>query len=1169
LKLNVELPMAAFLSGGGWSTLTTTLGNTSPEKETKYFVVNDLTSSLYAGNGIATNTGALLTTIVGSYAGGQNQGSYNSFFGAHTGKKNESGFNNTFVGASAGSCNITGNESTYIGASAGMYSRGSKNTFLGYKAGEKNLGQNNIFLGVAAGALDASSTVNNSIVLGNAAYSTGEFDIAIGHNAKTIAQDNGIVLGHNTQTTQPNSTVIGNNIINYGSNVFLVQTSIPYAFSDAQKYINYESDIININDRLIMGTGSNSRFSLNIDNITIGGSNSSLKISPSNIALISPNVSLQGACNISLSNKAGYLAIGPSNVNLQATTYLTIGTGSNTTISLGSNTLIGVASNIYFSNAVGYIAVTSNNSSIFNSRSVSVIAASNDQRVGLVADSSNLEILGWSNSIKFFEDGDMSITSPSNMFLDGGQGVTIVSNDTYIALDTDGVSLSSGSNGVGVYINENKISMTGPTDIASTLMVQGPTDLSNNLSVQGTANFSSNLNVLGVANLSSNLYVLGTANLSNDLSVLGTTNISSNLNVLGVANLSSNLYVLGTANLSNDLSVLGTTNISSNINVHGSANITSNLDVSGVASFSSNLNVLGIANLSNHLNVLGAANITSNLHVLGGTYIQSNLSVNGDTSISSNFVVFGVTAISNDAYIAGSLSLSNNLSITGAATISSNVNVVGDATFSSNINVKTLQVIDAALIGNDLVVNGNSTIQQDLAVLNNTTLEGTLHVVGASILESNLGVLGALDVLGISSFQNDVLVQSNLAIDGGLTVNKDSTFSQDIDIVGSTVIGSNLDVYGDAYFHKGLYVSSNLIISGPVDFQSNVSGVGLSNFFMSMLSNNLPNFSNIFIPDLSNLLSLLSNLSNVPSSGLILYGDGRHDPCSAFFDPDSVVIEHSLIINSNLHVSGETCFEKLRVTSMSVGDGAISGNVTFTSNVGVLGMLSFGFSNNQDTQSNELVTDGWWKQYVEYSSNSVDLIFRSRRGTIITFQDEFYPEVLNFTGKHRCVTDGISKPWNKIGLIVVASGKYENLKGELTIGIDEAIPIIELSRKKKDKRVFGVIGGVEEEGKFRIGNMSFQGSNNPGLRTVVQSTGEGGIWVCNINGALQNGDYITTSIVEGIGMRQDEDYNANFTVAKITCDCSFDTNSSLYECYDFNVNGAALRKAFVGCIYCC
>tara|TARA_R110001592_G_scaffold320151_1_gene598036 strand:+ start:359 stop:700 length:342 start_codon:yes stop_codon:yes gene_type:complete len=58
-------------------------------------------------------------------------------------------------------------------------------------------------------------------------------------------------------------------------------------------------------------------------------------------------------------------------------------------------------------------------------------------------------------------------------------------------------------------------------------------------------------------------------------------------------------------------------------------------------------------------------------------------------------------------------------------------------------------------------------------------------------------------------------------------------------------------------------------------------------------------------------------------------------------------------------------------------------------------------------------------------------------------------------------------------------------------------------------------------------------------RIIINSLGEGAVWVSNKNGNLMNGDYITGSSLIGYGMKQNEDILYNFTVAKITCDCDF------------------------------
>jgi len=88
-------------------------------------------------------------------------------------------------------------------------------------------------------------------------------------------------------------------------------------------------------------------------------------------------------------------------------------------------------------------------------------------------------------------------------------------------------------------------------------------------------------------------------------------------------------------------------------------------------------------------------------------------------------------------------------------------------------------------------------------------------------------------------------------------------------------------------------------------------------------------------------------------------------------------------------------------------------------------------------------------------------------------------------------------------------------------------------------------------------------------RIIVNSLGEGAIWVTNCSGSLENGDYITSSPIPGLGMKQDDDLLHNYTVAKITQDCDFRINSTKYNCIEFEWSGSTYRKAFVGCTYHC
>jgi hypothetical protein len=179
---------------------------------------------------------------------------------------------------------------------------------------------------------------------------------------------------------------------------------------------------------------------------------------------------------------------------------------------------------------------------------------------------------------------------------------------------------------------------------------------------------------------------------------------------------------------------------------------------------------------------------------------------------------------------------------------------------------------------------------------------------------------------------------------------------------------------------------------------------------------------------------------------------------------------------------------------------------------------------------------------------------------------------LDFTGQHRSTSDEDLYSDANVGLIVSSSGVYNNLDSSTKAEINEALPAVILSTIPWDKKVFGVISDSEDQNSenriYSVGAFvsTFEKNDN---RLIINSLGEGGIWVSNINGNLENGDYITTCEIPGYGMLQDDDLLHNYTVAKITCDCTFDLDSKTYNCLEFEHNGQTYRKAFVGCTYHC
>jgi len=151
--------------------------------------------------------------------------------------------------------------------------------------------------------------------------------------------------------------------------------------------------------------------------------------------------------------------------------------------------------------------------------------------------------------------------------------------------------------------------------------------------------------------------------------------------------------------------------------------------------------------------------------------------------------------------------------------------------------------------------------------------------------------------------------------------------------------------------------------------------------------------------------------------------------------------------------------------------------------------------------------------------------------------------ILSFTGQHRCFPTRILHE----GFVVSANNnKYASLNGELQTGvraikISESLPVVSLSNTSNDPSVFGVVD--RREGRLRTDDAHGIGTHSTKElgddRVIINSLGEGAMWVVNTNGSLLAGDYITTSNVPGYGQRQDDDVLHNYTVAKITMDCDF------------------------------
>ena len=192
----------------------------------------------------------------------------------------------------------------------------------------------------------------------------------------------------------------------------------------------------------------------------------------------------------------------------------------------------------------------------------------------------------------------------------------------------------------------------------------------------------------------------------------------------------------------------------------------------------------------------------------------------------------------------------------------------------------------------------------------------------------------------------------------------------------------------------------------------------------------------------------------------------------------------------------------------------------------------------------------WWRLYTFQHNGNLGFLGEdgTEHGYLV---DSGTVNIIDFTGQHRAVVDkiNVSDYQNFEGLIVSANkNKYINVDKDITTGsnaiqISQSLPVVSLSNVVHDKACYGVISGSEDvdsrtyqQGTF----VSVFEKQKGDTRAFINSVGEGAMWVTDINGPLESGDYITTSNVAGYGQKQDGAGLMNYTVAKITMDCDFE-----------------------------
>ena len=574
--------------------------------------------------------------------------------------------------------------------------------------------------------------------------------------------------------------------------------------------------------------------------------------------------------------------------------------------------------------------------------------------------------------------------------------------------------------------------------------------------------------------------------------------------------------------------------------------------------------------------------------------------------------IFGVIAgTSNDLRFNGNVSFDDDVSFNDlkAKNLDVESNIVSEGTIKSHVNISSTLSTASANVSADISIAGSLSVKQDIFisgsnltdVIKNTETNATGLIEKFRELEFEQSVAkqerSELDeqlVDARGTITNNYNALSNLINDNGFEIQQNRAIienmnesQRNLELYLDDTIGTQIDTQFNSIIQKaidGTYVF-NIVRDSLTKFPSFTADITLSNYekhprwdFEVSEQPNLDPANHIF-GEFDGVFELHKSIvESEPQSihtrffstcNVIFSHSNVFRNRTMFSEP--VVCSNNLALNSNLFIGGVLqsfsnqivvndnllVHEALHVTEF-IQTNAIKADHNFNNYVKVFSNLSF---------SND------WKVFTSNNpnnSNLMDLVFKGTKegseGIETTFTD-FIPGQLNFTGQHRCSYSNnfadslISNDARSLsGYIVCSTGQYCDLNDEEKIDIDDAIPIVELSRTAKDRRAFGVISSDEDSAfpdsfnkrSFQIGTLKFRTTvNKRSTKIIVNSVGEGGIWVCDANGPIKNGDLIVTSDVPGLGQRQDDDILRSYTVAKATCDADF-SNSS---------------KAFIGCTY--
>ncbi len=397
-----------------------------------------------------------------------------------------------------------------------------------------------------------------------------------------------------------------------------------------------------------------------------------------------------------------------------------------------------------------------------------------------------------------------------------------------------------------------------------------------------------------------------------------------------------------------------------------------------------------------------------------------------------------------------------------------------------------------------------------------------------------------LHVLGETQLTGDVAINSNL------TVDTDALFVDGTDKqvgIGTNAPGATLDVRGSAVFNEGSTNSDFRIESDGnssmffVDASSNEIGIGTS--FPSQTFDLIGNMevngsavfnenstnsdfriesdinSNMFFVDASaNHIGIKTTTPDAPlhideefealrldGSGpwLSFYNGANYNGYLQYYEPFNALY----LANRN---NGPLYFYTSNFAQMTI-DGAGEVGINQINPSATFEVKPFGYGGSDGIELQDVGGDRW--NINTYSSTNEDLGFWFNGTPRGYLNDATDVAAIDFTSQHRTLpgSNTADDYKDKIGMIVSADGSIYNLDGSYLPSINESLPKVKIPDRAYDKSIYGVISGVENSDakgenskrKYSLGLYStvIDRVDENDYRLIINSGGEGGIWVSN------------------------------------------------------------------------